>query len=278
MTSRSDKHEIWKELEGDIGPSVAKVILSALGGVPVVGSLIGATGTAWSEYDQLRFQRVLKSWLLLQEEEMREIGQTIADVMVRVDRTDELVLNRMQSPSYLSLVRKSLRDWSAAESEEKRRYVSNMLVNAAAVEQLCSDDVLRMFIQWIDTYSESHFRIIREIHRSPGTTRYAMWHAIHGSWVREDSAEADMFKLLIHELTTGMLIRQYRETDKYGNYKRMRSSKAVKNAKILRSAFDSEKNYHLTELGEWFVHYAMHESLPQSDNMSVKQIQNTKRD
>ncbi len=144
-----------------------------------------------------------------------------------------------------------------------------MLVNAAAIDQLCSDDVIKMFITWIDTYNEAHFRIIREIYREPGITRYEIWMRLHGTEVREDSAEADLFKLLIHELSLGMIIRQFREKDDSGNFlKQARKNSSASGSNLMKSAFDDDKPYHLTELGRWFVHYTMNDEVPKPENAS----------
>lgn len=262
MARSENKQEILDSLDNGIGSSVAKVVLSALGGIPVVGSIIGVAGTAWSEYDQRKFQDLLFTWLKLQEEEIYEVGQTLAEVMLRIDQNDEMVNQRIQSPEYLSLIKRCLRDWSAAEIQEKRVLIRNLLVNAAAADQICSDDVIRMFINWIDTYNESHFKIIREIYREPEITRFEIWMRIYGSKVREDSAEADLFKFLIHELSLGMIIRQYREKDMYGNYlKKTTSKRPTQGNRLMTSAFDDDKEYHLTELGRWFVHYTMNEEV-----------------
>lgn len=47
-----DKEHIREKLlestDHGIGPSIAKVVLSALEGIPVAGSIIGASITAWS--------------------------------------------------------------------------------------------------------------------------------------------------------------------------------------------------------------------------------------
>lgn len=253
------KNQLLDSSDSRVGPSVAKVVLSVLGGIPIAGSLIGVAGTVWSEYEQSKFQKLLKSWLLLQEDEINSIGHTLAEVMVRIDQTDENIKKRIESPEYLSLVKKCFREWSATDSEEKRNLIRNLLVNAAAENQLCSDDIIRMFIRWIDTYSEAHFRVIREIHKEPGSTRFEMWMNIYGERVREDSAEADLFKLIIHELSTGYIIRQFRETDAYGHFLKQRKKKASSPSRIMTSAFDDDKEYHLTELGRWFVHYTMNE-------------------
>lgn len=126
-----------------------------------------------------------------------------------------------------------------------------------------------MFIRWIDTYSETHFKIIREIHNSPGITRYERWMTIHETRVTDDSAEADLFKYIIHELSLGMLIRQHRETDAYGHFLKQKKSGAKSSSSpIMKSAFDDEKEYHLTELGRWFVHYTMNEVVPKLEEHS----------
>ena len=47
--------------------------------------------------------------------------------------------------------------------------------------ELFSDDVIKMFITWIDLYSEPHFAVIREVYKnSDGITRQEVWAAIHG--------------------------------------------------------------------------------------------------
>ena len=73
--------------------------------------------------------------------------------------------------------------------------------------------------------------------------------------LREDSVEADLFKLLIPNLSMGGIIRQNRETDHYGKY----TKKTTKRSKsgILKSVFDDEEQYELTESGSQFVHYTL---------------------
>ena len=244
------------------GPKAARFALACLGSIPGIGGAIAGIAGTWSEREQAEFNRIFAAWMKLQEDEIREIGMTIFEVMERLDRNDEEVRKRVESPEYLRLVKKCFRDWSAAESEEKRRLIRNLLSNAAAT-RICSDDVIGMFINWIDMYSEPHFAVIREIYKSPGTTRQRIWDEIHGEAVREDSAEADLFKLLVHDLSTGHVIRQHREKDYQGNFLRAPARKRSGTpSQILGSAFDDEKQYELTELGKQFVHYTMNEIVP----------------
>jgi hypothetical protein len=86
-----------------------------------------------------------------------------------------------------------------------------------------------------------------------------MWTELGKPQVREDSADADLFKLLVRDLSTGGVIRQHREVDYYGNYIPKTSDRRPKGSgpKPITSAFDDEDMYQLTELGKQFVHYAM---------------------
>jgi hypothetical protein len=200
------------------GPRIARFAMAVLGGaIPLLGGAVSGAGSAWSESEQDHFNRVAASWLQMQKDEIKEIGVTIAEILTRIDLNDENVRKRIESPEYLGLLKKSFRDWSAAESEEKRILIRNLLTNAA-VNRICTDDVVRLFIQWIDYYSETHFKVIRHVYKNEGCTRAEMWQGIDGKRVREDSAEADLFKLLIHDLSTGHVVRQHRAKDYYGNY------------------------------------------------------------
>lgn len=131
-------------------------------------------------------------------------------------------------------------------------------MNAAATS-LTSDDVVNLFIEWIHKYSTLHFTVIGAIYNSAGITRGEIWDKIGKTEVREDSAEADLYKLLIRDLSTGSIIRQHRETDYHGNYLKKPTRQAPKGSgsNTVESAFENTKPYELTGLGQQFVHYAM---------------------
>lgn len=256
------KRQLTDAMRHGAGPKAARFALACLGAIPGVGGAIAGIAGTWSEQEQAEFNRIFEAWLKLQEDEIREIGLTLFEIMSRLDQTDENVRRRVESPEYLRLVKKCFRDWSAAESEEKRRLIRNLLSNAAGTT-ICSDDVISMFIQWIDMYSESHFAVIREVYKNPGSTRQDIWAAIHGADVREDSAEADLFKLLVHDLSTGHVIRQHREVDYHGNFVKAQPRRRTGSpSRTMTSAFDDDKQYELTELGKQFVHYTMNEVVP----------------
>jgi hypothetical protein len=142
------------------------------------------------------------------------------------------------------------------------RYVRNIISNPAGT-QLNSDDVIRLFIDWLELYHEAHFAVVRHIYKNPGCTRFEIWDAIHGELPREDSAEADLFRLLIRDLGTGGVVRQERETNQYGQFIRKRPArrKGVSPA-TMESAFEETKPYVLSSLGQQFVHYSMNEVVP----------------
>ena len=263
----SARDELAKEIELALksgnGPKIARFALAFVGGaVPFAGGALGATAGAWSESEQAHYNRIFASWLKLQEDELKEIALAMAEILSRLNLTDENIRQRIESPEYLSLVKKCFRDWSAAESEQKRVFVRNLLLNAAA-HRLCSDDVVRMFIKWIDTYSELHFSVIKFIYKNPGSTRKTIWLDVHGSLVRDDSAEADLYKLLIRDLSTGEIVRQHRQKDYNGRYiKETPKPRGQASSQTLTSAFDDEKKYELTELGTQFVRYTVEGVMP----------------
>lgn len=77
---------------------------------------------------------------------------------------------------------------------------------------------MSLFIEWLQKYSEFHFVVIGELYRCPGLTRGDIWRNLGKGDVREDSADADLFRLLVRDLSTGGIIRQHRETDYAGNF------------------------------------------------------------
>lgn len=256
-------NEIEQALTAGIGPKIARFALAFIGGaIPLVGGAFSGAGGAWSEREQNRYNKLFAAWLKLQEDEIREIWLTLSEVLIRLDLDDPVIQERIESPQYLSLVKKAFRDWSAAESEEKRVLIRNLLANAAA-SRICTDDVIRMFIKWIDDYSETHFAVIKAIYNKDGITREGIWDTIYGEQVREDSAEADLFKLLVRDLSMGGVVRQHREKDAQGNFIKERPQRfRGYTSRVVTSAFDDSKGYELTELGKQFVHYTMNEIVP----------------
>ena len=261
-TEENLKNELEKCLSGGAG-AVIRFALQCLSGIHPAAGILGAAAGAWSEQEQSKFNKILSALLKLQQDEIKEIMKTLLEVTARLDNQDSVIRARMESPEYLQIIKKCFRDWSAAESEEKRVLIRNLLVTAASM-RVCSDDIVKLFIQWIDQYSEAHFKIVKILYKNPGFTRASIWAEFDGREVREDSAEADLFKLLMSELSMGRIIRQHREKDYLGRYMKSRpqGSRNRNVSTTMVSAFDDGKDYELTELGKQFVRYTMEEVMP----------------
>jgi hypothetical protein len=241
------------------GGRIMRGVLNAAGGaIPFIGGFLAAAAGAWSEHEQEEANSFFRYCIRMLEAEMAEKAQTIVEVMARLDMHDEKIAERVRSAEFQSLVRKALRDWAGSESEEKRGNVRNILANAAA-STITSDDVVRLFLEWLKRYSDLHFHVIKAIYNHAGITRGQVWAAIGKGPVREDSADADLFKLLFRDLSTGGIIRQHRDTDAYGNFikKARQRGQQSRGPQPMKSAFDDDETYELTQLGDQFVHYAM---------------------
>lgn len=243
-----------------------KFALAALGSIPWVGGFIAAAASLKAEEPEIRQNSLQNQWLEEHTTKMAHLAGSLNDIVQRFENLGEQIDERIQSEEYLDIVRKSFRTWDNADTDEKRRLVGNLVANAAGT-QLTSDDVIRLFIDWLDTYHEAHFAVIREIYKNPGVTRYDIWSALKGEPVREDSAEADLYKMLIRDLSMGGVIRQARDTTEDGRFLRAPRPQHRRPASTtIESAFEDTKPYVLTELGKQFVHYTMTELVPRVDS------------
>ena len=238
---------------------VEKFVLAALGSIPWVGGFISAAASIKVDQRNSEKDNLQTKWLEEHAKKMGNLAVALADVVGRLDTLGDTNDERIQSEEYLSLVRSAFRTWDRAETEDKRKYIANLVANAAGT-RLCPDDVIRLFIDWLNQYHEIHFAVMREIYRNPGATRFEIWEELYGAPTRENSAEADLYRLLIRDLSTGGVIRQERDTTSDGRFLR---KKPVRNRKVsggtVESAFEDSKPYVLTELGRQFVHYTMNE-------------------
>jgi hypothetical protein len=239
-----------------------RFIFAALGAIPWVGGIIAASAAMHAEKEQERVNLLMYRWLEEHEGTFKRLEETVAAMVARMEEIGEQVNERLEDERYLGLVRHGFRVWDGASSSEKRDFVRRTLTNAAGTK-MCSDDVVRLFLQWIEQYNELHFRVIRIIYKSPGLTRADIWRELHGGLVREDSAEADVFKLLMTDLSIGHVLRQERDVTANGEFlSKPRATRRGTRSPVLKSAFDDEKPYELTEAGSQFVHYAMDEVAP----------------
>lgn len=239
---------------------VEKMILAALGSIPWVGGFLSAAANYKTEEGSLKQDSLQTQWLEEHHAKIIALQEALEGIQRRFASLGPDIEERIQSEPYLALVRKAFRVWDEADTEEKRRYIANIVVNSAGT-RVCSDDVVRLFLEWLQQYHEIHFAVIREVFQNPGSTRYEIWTNLYGEIPREDSAEADLFKRLIRDLTIGGVIRQERDTNELGQFVRKspRGTRRGPAPTTLESAFEDTKPHVLTSLGKQFVHYTMNE-------------------
>jgi hypothetical protein len=243
----------------------ARFYLAVLGVLPWIGVMISAILARWAENEQHGLNEFHRRWLEEHDGRLAELRRTIGQIEARVSEFGQEAQRRLNSDDYVALARKGFRVWDRSDTHEKRDLIRKLLTNAAC-SRIASDEFVGRFIEWIDQYNELHFQVVRCVFKEPQITRFGIWQSIRGEAVREDSAEADLFKLLIRDLSTGGVIRQYRQSDGAGHfYKRQRTVRRTASAAVMRSAFDDEELYVLTDLGSHFVSYALNEVVPRLD-------------
>jgi len=273
LTSMGDQslvdaeNAIAEQLGGGTGRKYVRFVIAALSSIPWVGGVLSAAVSFSAEKEQEKVNALHKLWLEEHKRKIAELGQTLRDIFARFENFGEDLSDRTSSDEYLALVKRTFRSWDQADTDEKRSMLQKLITNAGA-KKLCSDDLIRLFINWIELYHEAHFMVIKEIYRDPGITRGEIWDQIHDERPREDSAESDLFKYLIRDLSTGGVIRQVRETTEDGEFLKRRQSRTFRRSgtpasRTMESAFEETKGYVLTELGKQFVHYVMEDVVPQ---------------
>lgn len=238
-----------------------KVIMAALGAIPWVGSLLNAAQAFREEESQIKTDSLQRQWLEEHKLKLNHLVKDLYEITRRLDGVGDDIQKRLESEEYLALVRKAFRIWDQADTDQKREYVRHLIANAGAT-LAAPDDLVRLFLDWLNTYHEAHFAVIREIYKNPGITRAKIWETIHGQFPREDSSEADLFKMLVTDLSIGHVVRQHRETNVYGQFVKKTSSGRGSSSGTMKSAFDDEEPYVLTELGKKFVHYVFTDIVP----------------
>lgn len=239
----------------------ARFIFAALGSLHWVGGLFAALSALHAEKQQEKSNKTLSRWVEEYKGKINELQQTFTNIIARIEKLGEEAKERIESEEYLTLVRKGFLIWDKAETKEKKSYVQCLLTNAASTK-VTKDDTIRLFLDWIERYHEAHFGIIRAIYHNRGITRLGIWQKIGGSddLPREDSSEADLFRMLIGDLSTGRIIRQERRVNSRGQFlKEKRSSSS--GSDVMKSSFDNQERYELSELGQEFVHYVLQDAV-----------------
>jgi hypothetical protein len=264
LSPKSAGDALIEELTKAKGKKYVRFVMAALGSVPWVGSylsILGAVAGLSGEADQDKVNVLLKLWVEEHQPKIEELKQTLGDIMDRLDGLGEATQQRIESPEYLALVRRSFRSWDEADTAEKREYIKRLLTNAGATK-LCPDDLIRIFISWIDDYHESHFAVIKQVYQNPNTTRANIWDNLNnGVRAREDSAEAGLFRYLMRELSMGGVIEIAKQRDFDGRAFKTTPTRTPRGtaSKVVESTYEDTKPLVLTELGQQFVHYVLND-------------------
>jgi hypothetical protein len=242
-----------------------RLLVAAMSSIPWVGGLMGALAALHAEEEQGRVNEFHRAWIVEHEAKVRRLAEALQGIVERVEQLGEQAKQKLQDEKYLQLVGRGFRVFDEAPSDEKREYVRRLLTNAAGTP-LCGDEVVRIFLGWIEQYSDQHFAVIRAVYGRPGITRLGIWKSIGGSvpTPRENSPEADLFRMLIHDLSTGRVIRQHREVDRHGNFLKKSSTREGPRrpaSPFMTSSFEDEEPYELSELGGQFVHYVLNDTV-----------------
>ena len=262
--------ELQKKLQA-LEPSrrkrvLSKLITAALGSIPWIGGFLAAAQAYKEEEGQFQTDNLQRQWLEEHKIRLQALARDLAEIVNRLDSLGDELHDRIESDEYLALVRKAFRSWDQADTELKREYVKRLIANAGA-STLCPDDLVRLFLDWLDRYHEAYFMVIREIYKNPGVTRHDIWTNVRGEFPRDNSSEADLFRRLIGDLSTGRVIRQIRDTNIHGQFLTKKRGKSP-NPGVLKSAFDEVEPYELTELGREFVHYVFQDVVTRIDDQT----------
>ena len=259
-------------LGGGKNKKYVRFAMAAIGSIPwfgpllnAMGNLSGALSGLSAEAEQDRINMLLALWIEEHRKKIEILFKTLEDIFSRFENFGEEIQARIESPEYLTLVRRAFTSWDQADTEEKRQMYKRLIINAGATA-LCEDDLVRLFISWIDSYHEAHFKVIREFFNNPdGITRGQVWDNINKTTrPTDDSSKAGLYSYLTHQLNLGGIISLEKVVTESGRILKKQTPKTSSSPSRYReSPFEDTKPYYLTELGKEFVHYVMKDAAKQ---------------
>jgi hypothetical protein len=107
-----------------------KFFLAALSSIPWVGGYISALASFKIDEASVRENELQTEWLEEHHKKLERLKKTLAEVEMRFLALGPSIEERIESEEYLTLVRKAFRVWDAADTEEKRLYVANVVTNS----------------------------------------------------------------------------------------------------------------------------------------------------
>ena len=133
-----EETSLGEVLNGPKYTKYGRFVFAALGSIPWIGGLIGASAALQAEAQQGRVNNLIREWLEEHRQRINQLGATLKEMTERLDQLGESVDERLKDDNYLDLVRLGFRIWDEANANSKREYVRRTLTNAAST-RICSD-------------------------------------------------------------------------------------------------------------------------------------------
>jgi regulator of replication initiation timing len=173
------KHELEISFDSKRKRIFSKIFSAALGSIPWVGGFLSAMADFKSDEGQVRNNHLYEQWLNEHTDKMKTLGETLIQIVKKLDEFAEDVNERLESDEYLQIVRKSFRVWDNADTFEKRELIRKLLTNAGT-QKLVPDDLIRLFLDWLNLYHEVHFAVIKVVYQKPRSNK--IWNLARIKW------------------------------------------------------------------------------------------------
>jgi len=253
------EREVIKRFATGGNDKYGRFFLAAISSIPWILPL-SLIANLKGESDQEGLNNAFNLWLKEHEEKIKELINTVNEILDRLSSFRQDVQKRIESKEYIALVKKSFRVWDQVDTPDKRQMIKKLLIAAGAIT-LCPDDQIRLFIDWIEGYHESHFAIMKEIYVNGPISNGEIWDNINPGQNRpkDNSADAKLFSYFIRELNLGGIIERPRDVNDLGQRIRSPKQKTISSSAgdALPSIFDESKDWILSELGKEFIQYVM---------------------
>ena len=138
----------------------SKIISAALGIIPWVGGYLSAIESYKSGELQVKHNLLYEQWLTVHADKMNTLRKMLSEILKRFEEFSDDINERLESEEYLQIVKKAFRSWDNADTTEKQELIRKLIANAGA-HKLVTDDLIRLFIDWLNLYHEIHFAVIR---------------------------------------------------------------------------------------------------------------------
>ena len=110
---------------------IEKFVLAALGSIPWIGGFLSSAATFKTEEGSRRTDNLHTQWLEEHARKLADLRSTLETIVRRFENLGPAIDERIQSEPYLQVVRRAFHVWDEASTEEKRRYIGNLVANAA---------------------------------------------------------------------------------------------------------------------------------------------------